>query len=321
MRRRSMIVFVLFNVLISLGVAFGVISFLGPQEAAPQQVVITVPVVYTPTIGPSQTPFIVTATLATDVALLPTNLIDAAADVDLESVADGGPEIATLDPDNIDLQGTATALPTGCILHTIADGDTPFAVAQEYDADAILMMEINGLNDETATQLQIGDVLTIPLEGCPLTADDAPVNLSASAIDPAELGVVDEDSTAEATAESTNVSTAVPTVTLPPTAVTAQMEILQVINTGDVTAEGVEIRNNGDTVNISGWTLSDDDGNTFEFPEQLLFSNAQVTVYSRAGQTTAIAFFWGQNASVWETGDTLTLTDDDGVVQSTFRIP
>jgi murein DD-endopeptidase MepM/ murein hydrolase activator NlpD len=216
---------------------------------------------------------------------------------------------------NAALQQTATALPANCILHTLESGDTPFGIAEIYGASGFDVMEINGLNDESATALQIGDVLIVPLEGCSLTRADVAPETTADAESAAE-------STAEATAETTGeAASARPTLTLPPTAVNAQVEIVSVLNPGDITAEGVEIRNRGGAVDLNGWTLSDGDDNTFTFPAQRVFTNAQITVFTRAGQNTPIALYWGQRAAVFgEPGDIVTLADANGVVQSTYRI-
>jgi hypothetical protein len=112
-----------------------------------------------------------------------------------------------------------------------------------------------------------------------------------------------------------------PTITLPPTAVNAQVEIVRVISAGDITAEGVEIRNLGGVVNLTGWTLTDGDGNSFTFPEQRLFTNGLVTVFTRVGQNTPIALFWGRNEAVWgDAGETATLANADGDAQSTLRL-
>ena len=60
-----------------------------------------------------------------------------------------------------------------------------------------------------------------------------------------------------------------------------------------ITAEAVKIHNNGQTVNVTGWTLSDSQGTTYDFPsDQLIFSNADVTVYTRDERNTPVVFFW-----------------------------
>lgn len=321
MQRRGLIIFIVLNVLISLGVAFGVISLWNaqnPSAGAPVQV-ITVEVRLTNPPAPTFTPWIITATPSGSIGALPTGVLDA-------SPAGPTTPLPTVDATLISgalgssttLQGTATALPENCILHVIASGDTPFGVASQYGADFFAVMEVNGLTDETATALQIGDVLIVPLEGCPLTAADVAA---------AAGGEATEEATAEATPEATAegtveaLPTARPTLTLPPTAANAQVEIVEVIGAGDVTSEGVVIRNQGNTINVNGWTLSDDAGTTYTFAERVLFSNAQITLFSRVGQDTAIALFWNRSAPLFKPGAVLTLRDRNGAVQSTFRVP
>src|SRR5262249_46246618 len=154
--------------------------------------------------------------------------------------------------------------------------------------------------------LQIGDTLIVPLEGCTLTAAD--LNPTEAPQEETETPAVTEAAIEEATENpATRTPTPHPTVPVPPTAIDAKVNILDVTDAGDVTAEGVEIQNTGDTVDIANWTLSDADGNTFTFPEQFLFSNARVTVYSRTGTNTAIAFYWGRDEAVWQPGDVVTL--------------
>lgn len=304
-----------FLAVIILAAGCGALQGGGGEQPGPVVTVIQVPVIVTATTDPNATPqvIIVTATpLPGSVGALPTGI--------LETQRPGTQAAApTLDPAvlgaNAALQQTATALPANCILHTLEAGDTPFGVAEIYGASGFDVMEINGLSEESATGLQIGDVLIVPLEGCSLTRADVVPETTADVEAAAE-------STAEATAESTGEAASVrPTLTLPPTAVNAQVEIVSVLNPGDITAEGVEIRNRGGAVDLNGWTLSDGDGNTFTFPAQRVFTNAQITVFTRAGQNTPIALYWGQRAAVFdEPGDVVTLADANGVVQSTYRI-
>jgi hypothetical protein len=110
-------------------------------------------------------------------------------------------------------------------------------------------------------------------------------------------------------------------VDVPPTASDAQVVITGVSDAGDITAEALEIQNTGATVNIAGWTLSDADGNSYTFEEQLLFSEARLTISTQAGRSTPVLLYWGRDEAVWEPGDVATLTDDEGSVQSTYRVP
>jgi hypothetical protein len=169
------------------------------------------------------------------------------------------------------------------------------------------------LTEETSTSLQVGDILIVPLEGCPLEAQ-------AAGAEPTDTP--EGEATVEAGTEDLTVSPSPsPTITLAPTAADAQIEIVEVVGAGDVTAEAVRIRNLGNTTDVTDWTLSDAQGNVFTFPQQLLFSNSELTVYTREGQKTPVALFWGRDAAVWgEAGDVLTLRDADGQVQASLRL-
>ena len=232
---------------------------------------------------------------------------------------------ATLDSSiltaNPELGLTATLLPEGCILHTIAEGDTPFAVAEQYDANPFALMTINNLDDESASLLQIGDILIVPLEGCEIDPTPTPTFTPTVTFTPSISPTASNTPVISPTPTNTLSPTPTPTVTLVPTSSNAQIEIVEVANAGDVTAEGVRIRNTGNTVDITGWALSDSDGNEYVFTQQLLFSNAEVTIYTRSGTNTPVALFWGLDEPIWgDAGEILTLRDADDNVQASLRL-
>jgi LysM repeat protein len=322
------VLFLLANIAITAAVAFGVVTLLNSRtnSANGENVpLVTVPVVITQTPGPTQTPWIVTVTVPAGQVILPTGLVGTLSPAAQASAVAGGgnsvttllnPNAGTVQPDG------STALPPNCIIHVIESGDTPFAIAQEYGVSGFDVMAANGLTDDTAALLQIGQQLVIPLEGCPLTAADLatatplPQPTDETSAEPTSAnGTAVADTTRPAQSPT-------PTVTLAPTAANANVAIVQIINGGDVTSEGVEIRNNGGVVDLAGWTLTDAQGNTFTFPQQRVFTGGSVTVYTRGGQAnTAVNVFWGRDQAVWEAGDVATLRDEDGAVQSTFRVP
>lgn len=327
-RRGSVLTLLIINVIVTVVVAYGAIQFFnsrsGNQPA--NQVVITVPVLITSTVNPEATENIriITATPlpgTPGIVSLPTGLLD---ELDgTEAV------VPTIDPALLEgdtaLQETATALPENCVLHTVVEGDTPFGIAEQYGVDGNELMAVNGLDETTASFMQIGDVLIVPLEGCSLTA---------AALQALDAGGTEEvEVTEEATETSgtppteterpTTAATATrtPTATLPPTAANAQVEIVRVLSPGDINAEGVDIRNNGAVVDLTSWELSDSSGETYTFPQQRVFTGGVLTIYTRVGTDTPQAKFWGRDTALWESGATLTLTDADGRVQSTYRVP
>lgn len=289
--------------------------------------IVTVQVIVTATPDPNSTStvLIITATPDRAQVLVPTGLAEAADGLTIIAPTIDATQLAA----NPNLAETQLSLPQNCIPHTVASGDTPFAIAVQYDADPFLLLEANGLTEESSTGLQIGDVLIVPLEGCPL--DQLPDYQPASQIvsEPttsAEDLITPVEGTEEVTAEANSTPTsgtpvASATITLAPTAANAQVEISSVERAGDVTAEGIVVRNTGNTVNMTGWTLTDSNGNTYTFREYILFSNAFVTIYTRVGQNTPAALYWGETNAIWgDSGDVATLEDAQGRVQATIRL-
>ena len=311
MQRRTFLTFIVLTAIISVATTVIVLSAISPQsQSQPQERLVTFIVKITTTPGSTQTPYIITV-LPAGVADVPTGVFETP---DLTRSP-----VATIDAEALDAnpaaQGTVTSLPENCIPHVIEEGDTPFGIAELYGVNGFTLMAVNGLTEETATLLQVGDVIIVPLPGCELE----PPPTSEPSNTPAASTAGGEETEEP---EFTLTPSPSPTITLAPTAANAQIEIVDVVSRGDITAEAVRIRNLGETVNVTGWTLSDSDGNVYEFPkDQLIFSNAEVTVYTRTGQNTPVVFFWGRDTAVWNPGDVLTLTDNNGRVQATQRLP
>jgi len=306
---------------------FGNDSNAGSSNVVPE--VVTVAVVITTTPNPSPQVIVVTATNQPGQVELPDSLAVASntsgvaqpnATIDPESLGASGADVDVAEAQSAEVNGTP--LPENCILHTLVDGDTPFGVAEQYGANPFLLLEANNLTEEDAAFLQIGDTLLVPLEGCPveLPPTATPTPLPTDTPDPS-VPTDTPEATAEVTDEVEPTIAPSPTITLAPTATNAQIEIVSADGIGDITAEGIRLRNTGNTINVTGWTLEDAEENVFSFPEQLLFSNAEVTIYTRSGTNTPVALFWGLDEPIWEAGDVLTLIDSTNQIQATIRIP
>jgi LysM repeat protein len=328
MRRVGSILFVLFNVILSAGVAFAVLQLAPPaDDGTVRERLVTFEVIITATRDPNANIqiVIVTATPGPEQA----QQFAIPDDVREGQVAQGATPVPSLEPGLLDEEGNpvdvARALPAGCIEYTVAEGDSIAALAVEYDVSMSTMLLINGLDEDSARGLQIGDTLIVPLEGCPVEQ-----------FIPESVSATEEDTTTEvdtgtggaattevaSTATATRTTTPRPTVTLAPTAENAQLEI-EIVGAGDITSEAVTITNPSNTVDISGWTLSDGDGNAFTFPQdRRLFSQGTITVATRSGTNTAILLFWGRDQAVFaEPGDVIILSDTNGVVQASIRLP
>lgn len=77
--------------------------------------------------------------------------------------------------------------------------------------------------------------------------------------------------------------------------------------------EWVEITNSGRRdVDLSGWTLSDSDGNTYTFRRFRLDDGATVRVHTGSGRNTGSDVYQNRRRVVWDGSDTATLRTDRG---------
>ncbi len=316
MSRRVLVGFIFLNVLVSFAVAIGLISYdrsRRPSEVAegPTQIVI---LTATPLPGMALQAAEYQSTIDTQYLTM-TALAQSAPVVIYVTSTPGAEEgipvpevtaVATIDPALLpaiptDLppgQPSPTPEGDGCLRHIVESGDTIIAIAQQYGVYAGDILLANGLEEDHI--LQIGDVLIIPVEGCAAlttpTAIPEPTNTPFS------------------------LTRTAPTVTLAATAVNAQVEITNAQFPGDVNSEAVEIRNLGNVVNLQGWTLVNERGDSFLFPEFRMQQGSLVRIFSRQGQNTPAALYWGRELPAWRDGETITLLDSTGQVQSTFRV-
>ncbi len=193
---------------------------------------------------------------------------------------------------------TLAASPTdrgGCPTYTVQTGDLATSIATRFGVSLADLMRANQLTEADLTQLQIGQVLIIPVNGCRLATGEA---------SPTPTRFVLPSLPA--------------TVTAMPVASKALIEIVQVISPGDITAEGIELRNvSGGVILMQGWKLSDSSGHTFTFPEYRMFPGGRVMIYTRAGTNFPIALFWGQSRAIWgDPGQVVQITDVTGSIQA-----
>lgn len=91
--------------------------------------------------------------------------------------------------------------------------------------------------------------------------------------------------------------------------------------TGDAATESVQIRNTGGTIDITDWTLVDEDDNVYTFPQILFFSEGEITLFTGEGDDTPVELFRGAAEPLLQSGETLTLIDASGEVQASFLLP
>jgi hypothetical protein len=320
MSRRVLVGFVFVNVIVSLSVAVAVFSmydrYWRPDSEVgegPTQIVI---LTATPEPGYEYSPFEYQQTV--DVQQLTIAALKTSAQIVAVVTATPGEgpgievppvtSISTIDPALLppvpsDLppgQPTATLPADGCIRHIVQAGEVIIGIAQQYGVFPGDILLANDMTEDDVRTLQIGDVLIIPVEGCDVLTTPTPAPIPSNT--PFELTRI------------------APTVTLPPTAVNAQVEIANVLFPGDVNSEAVELRNFGNVLNLQGWTLTNERGEVFVFPEIRMQQGSLLRVFSRQGQNTPAALYWGREIPAWLDGEVITLANAAGQAQATFRV-
>jgi LysM repeat protein len=341
-RKRSNSLFIILNMVISLAVA-GVVIFLYrslPQSEEPERARPTFIVVYSPTPDPRLLPAeMLQGTVdaqagtmaalqreATTISLVITQQAELAASSGGDQGApitdsDGAgtvptqqrqpqSDLPTINPSlipplptqigggvNISSEDASPVPEDGCQRYFVQSGDTASTIATRFEVSLSELFVLNGINDQTI--LQIGDELLIPSPDCepevppPATPSPRP---------------------------TFNLTIVAPTATLPSVAEDSQVQIVNILNPGDITAEQVEIENQGGEINLFGWTLSDGQGNIYTFPDVRLVPGGIIRISTRAGTNTPGFLYWNQNSPVWEIGETATLSNAASIIQSTFEV-
>lgn len=115
--------------------------------------------------------------------------------------------------------------------------------------------------------------------------------------------------------------TVAPLETLPPDA-EIPVEIVSVVGAGNLSAEVVVVRYNGEgELGLANWQLKDDNGNTFTFPQLTLYKNGAVQVHTASGSDTVVDLYMGLRDPIWESGEVAKLFDPQNNLRAIYRVP
>lgn len=179
--------------------------------------------------------------------------------------------------------------------YTVQAGDTLGKIATRFDLSVEELIQANELSDPN--RLDIGQILIIP--GGP---EETPTQSAA----PAEGTEPPPSSTGNP----------------PEVAGNPEVTIDSVIGAGDLNSERVLLKRTGPgELSLAGWQLLEEDGEVFTFPKLTLYEDGAVNLYTRPGQPTVVDLYWGLDAPVWRSGETVVLLDDKGDVRATYRVP
>jgi hypothetical protein len=77
--------------------------------------------------------------------------------------------------------------------------------------------------------------------------------------------------------------------------------------------EWVEIKNYGNAVNLTSWTIEDLAQHKYTFPNFIFHSNSSVKIHTENGTNNQTDLYWNRSAQVWNTeGDNATLRNEKG---------
>lgn len=184
--------------------------------------------------------------------------------------------------------------------YTVETGDTLGAIAVKFNVTVAEITAANEISNPDA--LEVGQVLIIRR---PLVAAS-----THTALPPEEI-VTELEATA-----------AIPTRTSEPLTGESGVIIDSVIGAGDLASERIFLKRVGPgEISLTGWELVAENGETFTFPQLILFESGAVFIHTREGQTTAVALYWELDHAVWKSGDTVVLIDDQGEVHTSYQIP
>lgn len=220
-------------------------------------------------------------------------------------------------------QGTANAAEP--IVYVVEPGDTLSSLSIRFDVPVADIIAANQIPNPD--YLPAGAELMIPVGGAGLPAGEdrgalatwTPIPTTTNTPLPFEppsahltAAAVGEPSAAQITA----------TPGLPATG-EQQVEIAEIVGVGEIQQERAVISNVGNvTADLDGWSLSDDEGNKYWFPDFRLWAQASVAVDTRVGRDgePPLTLYWGMPQAMWSIGEVATLKNAAGDTVAVYPI-
>ena len=182
------------------------------------------------------------------------------------------------------------ASPQPVATYVVRSGDSLSSIAYRHDVSLDALMKANDI--ENANYITVGQSLVIPEGGSILAATPTPRALPTLA--------------PLLTPEGGEAPVVIESLTM---ADSADAEYLTIANKG---AKGVA---------LDGWTLEDEDGHVYTFPNLFLWRNGTVLLHTGLGKDSATDLYWGLTERVWgRLGEKARLRDMAGEVVSELAL-
>jgi LysM repeat protein len=215
------------------------------------------------------------------------------------------------------------AAPDRTDLYVVKSGDSLSAIASRFGLTMGELMAANGL--QNPDWIGVGQKLTVPVAGAPTpTSTVPPVPTLTETPLPFEPPTAAPTRTPVAFATfaiTGSTSAEVPTAPITPVVNGPAVAIERVTGAGNIAAEEIVVASRGKQSDLTKWTLSDSLGNTFTFPNVILWSSqAPLHIHTGKGVDTPTDLFWNRTESVWKgRGELATLRDAKGTIIDTFK--
>ena len=100
------------------------------------------------------------------------------------------------------------------------------------------------------------------------------------------------------------------------------VNLVSVIGAGNLTVELIVIQNNGaKELDLTGWTLTNNQGDSYTFPQLTLFPGVKVQLHTNAGKDTPSDLYWDRSVPVWSSGELAALYDTQHIARAFYQIP
>jgi hypothetical protein len=110
--------------------------------------------------------------------------------------------------------------------------------------------------------------------------------------------------------------------TLPAGNSDVKVDISGIAGVGNLRDESLTLQNDGkQEMVLTGWTLTDNKGLVYTFPQLMLFPGAKVQVHSTAGTDSPTDLYWGRPAAIWTSGELVALYDTHAIARAFYRVP
>jgi len=205
--------------------------------------------------------------------------------------------------------------------YVVQPGDTLGSIATRFDVSLEDLMRANGITNPD--YVQVSQELLVPIGGLPpATPTFTPVPVPTDTPLPFNPPTPLPSGTAPPVEPAATVGpTPTPVPTLASASGTEARLVLQVLDPGDLGNETVQIVNQGPFVRLTGWTLSDEEGHTYTFPDFSLWGGGAINIHTVSGTNTTTDLYWGQPGAVWKAGSLIVLRDAGGEVFVTVAVP